>query len=142
MLLTNTLLKNGSRLFNRQFRVFYCTQRNQLLNNCLIKEHNLFKTKQQGTKLFIQRCYSNQTDQDEQEEKQQEKTPVRLPPLVDNEIHLMPNFFVAIKSSYYLHGVIRTSLDKEFSMYDFVEATKQVLFILKNYISYFCIINK
>ncbi|KAF7996551.1 hypothetical protein HCN44_002194 [Aphidius gifuensis] len=70
------LLKNGSRLFNRQFRVFCCTQRNQLLNNCLIKENYLLKTKQKMTKLFIQRCYSNKTNQDKQEQK-----PVRLPPL-------------------------------------------------------------
>lgn len=134
MLLTNILFKNACRPMSRQFVKLFRTQSNQLLGNCLIRENFLSKTNEQQKQLFIKKCYSSQADPqtEQQEQEKPNQQPIRLPPLIDDDINLMPNFFIALKSSYFLHAVITSKLDNEFSMSEFVEASKQV----KNIIFY------
>ncbi|CAD6201255.1 GSCOCG00000056001-RA-CDS [Cotesia congregata] len=53
--------------------------------------------------------------------------PVRLSALTDDPLILMPSFFKSIKSSYNLHFVMQSQIDKEFDMHEFADGSKQAV---------------
>ncbi|KAK0090648.1 hypothetical protein PV325_009391 [Microctonus aethiopoides] len=128
MLLFN-IVKNFGRSKIRNYGKIAANQRYQIgknFNLCNIQEKKLIRLTGVKTNNDIKRYYSVGPD----EPSQQEQLPVLLPPLTNDEIHILPNVFKAFTSAYYLHGVIKSRLDSEFNMPEFIEGSKQAVVVV------------
>ncbi|KAK0168551.1 hypothetical protein PV327_002337 [Microctonus hyperodae] len=123
MLLFN-IIKNFGRSRIRNYGKIAANQRNEIRknsNSCNIQEKKLIRSTGVKTNNDHKRFYSVGSDQ---------QLSVSLPPLTNDEIHILPNIFQALPSAYYLHGVLKGRLDPELNMPEFVEGSKQAVVVV------------